>query len=196
MEKLFENQQTLALFLLFFVPGFISLKTYDQLVPGETRDFSKCVYDAIAYSALNFGLLFWLFDFILSSPWLPRFWWYCCWATVLVIFPVLWPILAIVARKHRWIAKFIVNPNPRVWDCVFQKRECYWMIVHLTDRRIGGVFADKSFASSSPAPPEIYLEQIWKLDSEGRFISPVESTAGVLISGEQIVALELFRYSG
>ena len=70
------------------------------------------------------------------------------------------------------------------------------MIVHLTDRRIGGVFADKSFASSSPAPPEIYLEQIWKLDSEGRFISPVESTAGVLISGEQIVALELFRYSG
>jgi hypothetical protein len=130
MEKLFENQQALALFLLFFVPGFISLKTYDQLVPGETRDFSKAIYDAIAYSALNFGLLFWLFDFILSHS-LARFWWYCSWFMVLVIFPVAWPILLITIRRHRCITKFMLNPNPRAWDCLFQKRECYWVIVHL-----------------------------------------------------------------
>ena len=80
MEKLFEKQETLLLFLLFFVPGFVSIKVYDLLVPGERRDFSKSFYEAIAYSALNVGVLFWVFDFILSAQ-LPRFWWYVCWFT-------------------------------------------------------------------------------------------------------------------
>ena len=41
MEKLFEAQGTLALFLIFFIPGFITLKVYDLLVPGEARDFQN-----------------------------------------------------------------------------------------------------------------------------------------------------------
>jgi len=55
VEKLFEGN-TLSLFLIFFIPGFISLKIYDLLVPGERRDFSKSAFDAIAYSALNFAV--------------------------------------------------------------------------------------------------------------------------------------------
>jgi hypothetical protein len=57
VEKFFENEQVLALFLVFFVPGFLSLKVYDLLVPGERRDFSRAAFDAVAYSALNFGVL-------------------------------------------------------------------------------------------------------------------------------------------
>lgn len=56
MEKLFEGS-TLSLFLIFFIPGFVSLKVYDLIVPGERRDFSKSAFDAIAYSALNFSVL-------------------------------------------------------------------------------------------------------------------------------------------
>ena len=56
MEKLFENQGTLGLFLIFFIPGFITLKVYDLLIPGEPRDFSKSLFDAIAYSSLNFRI--------------------------------------------------------------------------------------------------------------------------------------------
>ena len=41
MEKLFDNQAAFALFLVFFVPGFISLKVYDLFIPSERRDFSK-----------------------------------------------------------------------------------------------------------------------------------------------------------
>jgi hypothetical protein len=90
----------------------------------------------------------------------------------------------------------MLNPNPRAWDCLFQKRECYWVIVHLKDeRRFGGLYAFESFASSSPAPAEIYLEETWNLDEDGRFISRVESTAGMLVSGDQIMALEFFKYN-
>jgi hypothetical protein len=31
----------LTLFVIFFLPGFISMKVYDLLVPGERRDFSN-----------------------------------------------------------------------------------------------------------------------------------------------------------
>lgn len=54
MEKLFEQQATLILFLGFFVPGFLMIRIYDLLVPTERRDFSKSVFDAVAYSAVNF----------------------------------------------------------------------------------------------------------------------------------------------
>jgi hypothetical protein len=54
--------------------------------------------------------------------------------------------------------------------------------------------AYKSFASSAPSRIEIYLEEVWKLDDEGRFVSKVPQSAGVFIPGEHIVALELFEY--
>ena len=46
MEKLFENERNLALFLVYFIPGFISLKIYDLLVPSACRDFSNSLFDA------------------------------------------------------------------------------------------------------------------------------------------------------
>jgi hypothetical protein len=130
MEKLFEDQKALSLFLLFFVPGFISLKMYDLAVPGERRDFSKSLYDAIAYGALNLGVLFWLFDFVLSAQ-LTRFWWYTCWFAALVVFPSIWPLLGLWIRKHKLVAGRLYNPNPRAWDSLFQRREPYWVIAHL-----------------------------------------------------------------
>lgn len=196
MEKLFENQWTLALFLIFFVPGFISLKVYDLLIPSEARDFTKSVFDAIAYSTLNFAALLPLIMAVGSghlSLWLS----YPAMFIVLIVMPALWPVLFLRIRKHPRIAQRITSPNPRVWDDIFAKRVPYWVIVHLKDqRRIGGLYGGKSFASHSPAPPEIYLEQLWYVDEDGGFTGKVvKSTAGVLIMGGDIVALEFFQYN-
>jgi hypothetical protein len=51
------TQDDLLLFLLFFVPGFISIKVYDLLVPSERRPFQNTLAEAIAYSAVNFAIL-------------------------------------------------------------------------------------------------------------------------------------------
>ena len=59
--------ERLFIFLVMLVPGFISLKIWDLLVPSERRDFSKSLVEAIAYSAINFAALFWLVDY-LSQP--------------------------------------------------------------------------------------------------------------------------------
>jgi hypothetical protein len=196
MEKLFETQGTLGLFLIFFIPGFITLKVYDLLVPGEARDFSKSLLDAIAYSSLNFAALLWLIGIVRSgslSPWL----WYPAMFVILIGMPALWPVLFLQVRRHPVVARRIASPNARVWDDIFAKRTPYWVIVHLKDqRRIGGLYGGKSFTSHSPAPPEIYLEEVWRVDEDGGFTgSPVESTAGILVMGTEIMALEFFRYN-
>lgn len=118
MEKLFEHEQVLALFLVFFVPGFLSLKVYDLLVPGERRDFSRAVFDAVAYSALNFGVLLPLIALMRSSS-LPAFWWYACAFVILVACPIAWPFALLRFLQIPWVAKRVVNPIPRVWDCIF-----------------------------------------------------------------------------
>jgi hypothetical protein len=68
------------------------------------------------------------------------------------------------------------------WDFAFGQHEPFWVVVHLRDlRRIGGRFAGNSFALSSPSEPQIYLEEVWKVDERGRLVEPVERSRGVVI---------------
>jgi hypothetical protein len=196
MEKLFENQGTLGLFLIFFIPGFITLKVYDLLIPGEQRDFSKSLFDAVAYSSLNFAVLLRLIALVRSDS-LSALQWYTAMFFLLIGMPAVWPVVFLELRKVPWVARRIASPNARVWDDIFAKRTPYWVIVHLKDqRRIGGLYAGKSYTSHSPAPPEIYLEQVWDVNEEGGFTgSMVEATSGILIMGSEILALEFFRYN-
>lgn len=53
------DSETLRLILLFFVPGFISMKVYDLYVPSERRDFSKSLLEAVSFSCVNFALTYW-----------------------------------------------------------------------------------------------------------------------------------------
>jgi hypothetical protein len=185
---------TLALFLIFFIPGFITLKVYDLLVPGEVRDFSKSLLDAIAYSSLNFAALIWLV-LILRSGNLPPWLWYPAMFALLVGMPVVWPVVFLWIRRLPKVARHVASPNARVWDDILERRAPYWVIVHLKDqRRIGGLYGAKSFTSDSPAPPEIYLEEVWHVGEDGGFTgSQVEKTAGILVTGEEIQELEFFQ---
>ena len=190
MEKLFADRETLFLFLVFFVPGFVSLKVFDLLVPGDPRDFSKATFDAVAYSCLNFAVLSW-FIVQLTHPALPSWAFYLFLLIIFLLAPALWPVLLVWLRKQRITTRLIVNPNPKVWDCVFEQRKSYWVLVHLKDgRRIGGRYSSNSFASNSPAAPEIYLEELWNLDEEGAFTTKVHATNGILILGSEILAVE------
>jgi hypothetical protein len=80
------------------------------------------------------------------------------------------------------------------WDYVFGKRNPFWIIVHLKNgQKIGGFFGDESFASSNPADEQIYLEEVWVLDDDGRFLSPAEGSRGIIIMNDEIRAVEFFE---
>ena len=186
----------LRLFFFFFVPGFISVKIYDLMVPGERRDFSKDLLEVVAYSAINFAALSWLIFFINSNNFYANHkgWYYLFTFLVMFIIPLMWPFLFIKIASWPRIAKYILHPIPKPWDYVFGKRKSFWTIVHLKNgKRIGGIYSTKSFASSYPVKEQIYLEQVWKLDEKGAFVKAIDRSDGIVIIGDEIVAIEFFK---
>lgn len=186
----------LVLFLIFFIPGFISVKIYDLLVPSAERDFSKSLFEVIGYSCLNFAALSWLIILIHSGNFhnehkIQYFMLLFC---IIFIVPVLWPFAFLKLSSCKIIAKHILHPIRKPWDYVFGKKESSWIIVHLKDgRRIGGKFDTSSFASSYPAEEQIYLEEVWHLNEKGEFIKPIERSKGIIILGGEVLSVEFFK---
>jgi hypothetical protein len=190
------NVDKLTLFLVFFLPGFISMKVYDLMVRGEPRDVSKSVFEAISYSTLNFGALFWLIAIIQAGDVYHKhlILYSLSVAFIMVIVPACWPFAFLKLSTWRPVARHFIHPIRKPWDYVFGKRDSFWIIVHLqNDQRVGGGFDVDSFASSDPAEEQIYLQEVWVLDVEGRFMNRVERSRGIIIMKDQIRAVEFFE---
>lgn len=176
-----------------------ALKVHDLLAPREQRDFTKSVFDAVAYSALFFVLFFPVTRLILSDHFRDAhvFLWVLLWFLLFLLIPAVSPFLLRIALSSKWLTRWFPHPESRAWDYVFRNCEACWITVHLKDlRKIGGWFGCNSFASSHPAEPQIYLEEAWKLDENGDFIEKVNQTKGILIQGSEIMAIQFFRYTG
>ena len=194
MNALTSNH--LLFLLIFFLPGFVSLKIYDLLVPNENRDFSKQFLDAIVYSLINFLLLFWMYTHFLKllvSASLTA-WMYAI--IICFVGPIMWPIIFLMLTQMRLLRKLIISPIKRPWDWFFSKKEPLWVIIELMDgKKIGGILADNSYVSSHPAEEQIYLEEVWRLDEQGHFYEngKIENSKDVIILGKNISSLEFFK---
>ncbi|MBI5330415.1 MAG: hypothetical protein HZB71_07370 [Betaproteobacteria bacterium] len=188
------STEKLPLFLMFVVPGFVSLKVWDLLVPGERRGFDSSLVEIVSYSALNFSALAWVIVPLLRNE-LNGAASLVAIVTIFVIFPTLWPIFWKWLRTRPWLSRFAIHPLVRPWDYVFSKREPAWIIVHLNDGSVvGGRYDERSFASSWPAPEQLYLEELWELDANRAFKRAIPQSRGAIILGADIRAIEFFEY--
>jgi hypothetical protein len=207
------NLNSIALLLVFFVPGFITLWVYDFFTAAPRRDWSQSVLEVVAYSLLNYLALSWVSIF-LNPGGLSLYSWisliansdafyntygpvvyYAFFVLALFILPVVWVFVIIRLRASSYFHKYVNMAIPKPWDYMFGKRVPYWVILHLKDgSKIGGKFdkASDSFASSYPASEQIYLGEVWKLDENGKFVEKAQN-GGLLIFGEQIYAVEFFE---
>lgn len=196
----FDNAVAFVLWLVAILPGLLSLKVYDLLVPGDDRAFPRTLFDAATYSALNFAVFSWklvpaaivaarsasLERFAAT----PEFRWTLA---LSVVPPLLWPMGFVFLSKLRPISRHIVPPVRRPWDDVFGRRQKYHVIVHLKDgRRVGGFYGDQSSASVSAAEEQLYLQQVWELSDDGHFLRPVTDSAGILLGANSFWAVVFF----
>lgn len=66
--------------------------------------------------------------------------------------------------------------------------------MHLKDgSRIGGKYGKYSYASSYPEEDQLYLEQVYYVDENGKFEQPVPRSQGMIIRGDEILAVEFFE---
>ena len=180
-------------FVILIMPGFISIKVWNLIIPSESRALKDSFIDALAYSLLNFALLFWLMLIIRRTDW--------TWLRVMLygvligVGPVLWPILWKAVATSKFLRGRIINPTPRAWDYFFNLRQNCFMLIHLKDGSlVGGVYHVESFASSYPAPEDIYLQEVWRVDERGIFIEKIPQSIGMLVTRDSIEYIEMYRF--
>lgn len=186
----------LLLFVLFIMPGFISLKIYSLFHPTADRDTSKVLIDVVSYSCINYAFLLIPIYLVetnrvyLSHPIL----YYVFYFFVLMVLPVILPILLLFLRRCHFIRKFLPHPTGRPWDYFFSTNQCCWVLVTLKNgKKYGGLYGFESFASSSPEPEQIYLEKHWALDEEGDFDHELQDTLGIVILTNEIESVEFIK---
>ncbi|MFB2661799.1 DUF6338 family protein [Shewanella mangrovisoli] len=69
------------------------------------------------------------------------------------------------------------------------------MITLKTGEKITSKYASKSFASSNPAPEQVYLEERWFLKDDDSFDRERNGTAGIIILSAEIATVELIKYN-
>lgn len=161
----------LAAVLLFALPGFISLRVWALIFPTSERSLKDEIGEAISFGILNAIICAPAFAMLAPSS-ATAF--YGLAIVTLLILPAIWPI--IVFWILRWLeqADLILISSRSAWDDVFLRKEVYFVIVHLNDGgRVGGYYGRNSFAGLHPISGQLYLEQLWYLNEDGKFERPV-----------------------
>ena len=113
---------------------------------------------------------------------------------MLLVVPAVLAVITFLIRRSRWATRWLQHPMPTAWDFLFAQRRMLWVLFHLKDgRRIGGYFGRSSFASSHPLEPDIYVENIWHVDAQGRFTERIEGNAGLIIRFADCHLMEFYR---
>lgn len=186
----------LFLFVLFIMPGFISMRVYRLFHPSADSDTSKVLIDVVSYSCINFSILLipiYLIEInnvFISHPVL----YYLFYIFVLIIVPVLLPIILLKIRSCEKVKQVLPHPIGRSWDYFFSTRQCCWVLVTLKNgKKYGGYYGSQSFASNSPEPEQIYLEKHWALDDDGDLDHELTDTLGIIILTNEIESVEFIK---
>jgi hypothetical protein len=121
---------------------------------------------------------------------------------ILVVAPILAAILfGNLLRWERfvaWVEKWFglrVRLTPKAWDFVWEQDRRFYAIVTFTDgSRVGGGWANNSWASGFPNDEDIYFEVVYSVTEEGRLGTVVPHTAGLLLKRADIQSIELINY--
>lgn len=186
---------TINLFVLFVLPGLISMRMYRLIMPAESVQWGTALLEGLFYSSINYALfspLIWFMhsgSFPSDHPIL-----YAVFSIVILfVGPVSWPwCIRFAVRKTTWV-RALQLPYPSAWDYYFDERHPAFVIIHLTNGNIvGGYYGPRSYATSYPNDGDIYLEAVYELDDDGTFVEPIPDTNGLLISKDAYHYVELF----
>ncbi|WP_145586295.1 DUF6338 family protein [Yersinia rochesterensis] len=186
----FLESNKIILFIIFIIPGFISIKAYQLFFPSSLKDAKDIVIDAVAYSCVNYTLLgvpiYYVQRHLISSFSLFDIYLYIL--SVLFIFPIVWVVIWKKIRESNWGKTNAPHPIMKPWDYVFsQRKRLYIKVVLKNGDIVGGLYDGKSFASSDPAPEHIYIEKAWIFKKEnGVFEREINDSEGILIMPGEI----------
>ena len=202
LQTIAKTPEVLALLLFFLVPGFVLIRVFDELHPGRRQGSGNVIIDSVLGSLPILAIWFFpaLFLFQLG-PRLP-YWLYYLLLFIFILLGIFATPLILAYIFHRLelrgtLKKIGTQPSSTPSERLFSNREgkYYYVRFHLKEGRVlGGYCGENSFAAGdSPKEQEIYVEEVWRLDENGRFVERVEGTAGVMLNREDCETIEFFE---
>lgn len=185
--------------VLFFVPGSVYLWTYERLVGRLTLTGTERLLRAVTMSAVVYAFF---------SAWLARLVALgieenlnvqegiaAAFVLVLAAPFALGVVVAQVRRRElsiRWLGWLTsIHPAPSAWDFAFEGTSRAFLRIKLRDgTMIGGAYGKRSFASSYPEPPSVFIEQAWRLGERGEFMEPMEGNLGIYVGLDDVQSVE------
>jgi hypothetical protein len=197
MDLLTTAREHLPVLLVLILPGFISMRVFELLVPTRSTSAGREALEALSYGALNFGI--WAVPVL---HWLPVLQTRPLRATlaailILIVSPAALALGARTLLVWPFLRRWVVHPVPTAWDHFFGLRKAAWMRIHLKNGRfIGGWYGPASFAGSDPEWRDLYVEQAWELDPHsGGFKQKISDTMGFLVRMDDCELIEILSLS-
>jgi len=182
--KVAPELDSVVLFMLFILPGLISIHIYRLLLPAKDIDWKNVTVQALFYSCLNFVVCLPILvpihrgDFPAAHPYI----YVSLFMVVLLVSPVFLPFVLVKLFRWERLMNRLQLPYPTAWDYFFDLRKVVFVLIHLKNgRMIGGYYGPNSYATSFPREGDIYLEAVFHIDKNGRYVDMVKNTAGLLI---------------
>jgi Family of unknown function (DUF6338) len=182
----FANIETLLVIAIAIVPGYMTQLFYRLRCPAVKVESEKNLSEYLAYSLIN--LVFWS-PLLLSYSTRPREQW-VEWQSILIgvgmffVSPFILANICYYLRSKVFHRRFgWDHPIPRGWDYFVMNNREFCVLFHLKDGKLlGGYFGANSYASTYPQQPEMYVEQVWRVDEFGKFIEMVPGSLGMVIN--------------
>lgn len=194
----------LFLFVFFVVPGLVTIRTYDLLVPSERRNWGEQFVDLIAYSFLVLAI--WGLPYLglvnNRDSFAPVVY-YGLLVVLIVLITVVTPVGVAIGyyklRTSRYLQGKVPHPAPTAWDYYFQQDRIFWVRFRLKSGAIVAGFYDGgergAFASTYPQPQQLYINELYYVDDEGRITDKVEGTLGAIINKDDCDLIEFLEYN-
>ena len=183
----------------FIVPGLIVLFVRSQFVTGRIPSHSAALLNYLTVSVIYYALALPFVDIVMSIH-EPGYRKALAWFTLVFAGPALLGLLLGVNVQKNLFRRFLqwcrLNPvhvMPTAWDWKFSGMTYQWVLVTLKDgTRFAGFCGPESFMSSDPTERDIYIQRIYDIDDENKWLPRGEN--GVLIAAGEVQTIEFWPY--
>lgn len=191
---------TLPLVFVFLVPGLIIVFVRSKFIVGRRPTLAEAILVYVILSAIFYCAAFPLLEWAQTDEgpiWLRVLRWF----GLTIAGPALFGVgLGVFTQRQlgtRLAARFglsIVHVIPAAWDWRFSglpKGGMFMKVTLTSGGSVYGLFGSRSFASSDGGERDLYIEEEYEVDAEGRWLARPERV-GILISSKEIRYIEFW----
>ena len=186
----------LHLIIGFLAPGLIVLFVRSQFVTGRIAS-NLGVVPYVIVSVVYYALAYPFVDVVLSIH-ERGFWKVLGWFSLIFVGPAALGLLLGVNIEKDLFRRILqrcglnlVHAIPTAWEWKFRAMPPQWVLVTLKDgTRFAGYCGTKSFMSSDPTERDMYIEQIYDLDCDDKWVNV--GGKEVLIATGEIQTIEFW----